>query len=285
MPNIAIVTDSTAYIPEELRKQHNIYVAPQQLIWPNDTGADTYRDGVDITSTEFFQRLRVDKKHPKTSQVSPGAFKDAFTEALRTSESILCVCISSGVSQTFNSANLAKADFPGAQIEIIDSQTTAMALGFLDLMAARAVESGKSLAEVKKMVEDSLDRTGVVFTVDTLDYLHRGGRIGGARRFLGNLLNTKPVLAVIDGKVDAIDRVRTKKKAVEYVAEYVLKKVEGKSNIRLATLHADAEAEARELLDVVSKRVNPTESIVAAVSPVVGVHAGPGTVGLAWMTD
>lgn len=285
MPKIAIVTDSTAYIPEEFRKQHNIFVAPQQLIWPTASGADTYLDGVDITSNQFFQRLRVDKKHPKTSQVSPASFTQAFKEALKSFDAILCVCISSSLSQTFNSANVAKAEFAGTQIEVLDSRSTAMAMGFMVLHAAKGLEAGKSMAEVKKMVEDSLPRTGVAFTVDTLDYLHRGGRIGGAARFLGNLLNTKPILALVDGKVDAVDRVRTKKKAVEYVADYVAKRVEGKANVRLATLHADAETEAKELLDTASKRVNAVESILAEVSPVVGVHAGPGTVGLAWMTD
>jgi DegV family protein with EDD domain len=284
MTQIAIVTDSTAYIPENLRKQHNIYVAPQQLIWPNDTGTETFRDGIDISSTQFFQRLRTDKKHPQTSQVSPAVFKDIFAEALKSNDAVLCIAISSGVSQTLNSAHVAKNDLPGTQIEIVDSRTTAMALGFLALAAAKAAP-GKSLAELKQYVEANLDKTGVIFTVDTLDYLHKGGRIGGAQRFLGNLLNTKPVLGVKDGKVDAIDRVRTKKKAVEYVGDYVVKAVEGKSNIRLATLHADAEGEARELLDSVSKRVKPVESILSEVSPVVGVHAGPGTVGLAWMTD
>jgi DegV family protein with EDD domain len=284
MTQIAIVTDSTAYIPENLRKQHNIFVAPQQLIWPNDTGNETFRDGIDISSTQFFQRLRTDKKHPQTSQASPVTFKDIYTEALKTADAVLCITISSGVSQTFNSAHVAKNDLPDARIEIIDSRTTAMALGFIVLAAAKAAD-GKTLAELKQYVEASLDKTGVIFTVDTLDFLHRGGRIGGAQRFLGNLLNTKPVLGVREGKVDAIDRVRTKKKAVEFVGDYVVKAVEGKQNIRLATLHADAEPEARELLDAVSKRVKPVEAILSEVSPVVGVHAGPGTVGLAWMTD
>jgi DegV family protein with EDD domain len=281
MTRIAIVTDSTAYIPADLARQYNIYTAPQQLIW----GAETYRDGVDITPTQFYERLKVDKVNPKTSQVSPGAFQEVFTQALQSADAILGIIVSSGVSQTFNSANVAKSNLPGAQIELVDSRTTAMAMGFICMAAVRAAAEGKSLAECKQLAEDAISRTGVVFIVDTLDYLHRGGRIGGAQKFIGNALNVKPVLHLKEGRVEPLERVRTKKKATEFVINYVAEQVAGKSNVRLATLHAHAEAEARELLAAASARVNPVESVLAEVSPTVGTHTGPGTVGLAWMTD
>ena len=281
MTRIAIVTDSTAYIPENLRAQYNISVAPQQLIW----GTETFRDGVDITPTQFYQRLRVDKVNPKTSQASPGTLKEVFNHALKSADAVLAILISSGVSQTFNSANVAKADMPGAQIEVVDSRMIAMAMGFICIAAAKAAAEGKSLAEVKKLAEDSIAKVGVVFVVDTLDYLHRGGRIGGAQRFIGNALNVKPVLELRDGRVEPLERVRTKKKAVDYMIGYIADRVAGKSRLQLATLHADAEAEARELLDTASKRLNPVETVLTEVSPVVGTHTGPGTVGLAWMTD
>ena len=281
MTKIAIVTDSTTYIPENLRQQYNIYVAPQQVIW----GTETFRDGVDITPAQFYQRLRVDKTNPKTSQASPGAFKEIYTEALKNADAVLAIVISSILSQTFNSATVAKNDLPDAQIEVVDSRSTAMALGFMCIAAAQAAAQGGSLAEVKKVAEESTAKTGVVFVVDTLDYLHRGGRIGGAARFIGNLLNTKPVLHLNDGKVDALERVRTKKKAVDFMLEHIAGKVAGKRNVRLATLHADAEAEASEILATAGKRMNAVESIMAEVSPAVGAHTGPGTVGLAWLTD
>ncbi len=281
MTKIAIVTDSTAYIPENIRSQYNIHTAPQQLIW----GAETFRDGIDITPGQFYQRLRVDKVNPKTSQASPGVFKEVFNNALKTADSILAILISSGMSQTFNSAIVAKNDLPDAPIEVVDSQTAAMALGFIAIAAAKAAAEGKSLAEVKKVAEDKIPKVGVLFVVDTLDYLHRGGRIGGATRFIGNALGIKPVLHVKDGKVDGLERVRTKKKAIEFMVNHIAGKIGDKPNIRLAMLHADAEAEAKELLNVAAKRLNAVESILAEVSPVVGVHTGPGTVGLAWMTD
>ncbi|MEK6573758.1 MAG: DegV family protein, partial [Chloroflexota bacterium] len=206
MTRIAIVTDSTAYIPENLRAQYNIYVAPQQLIW----GTETFRDGVDITPTQFYQRLRVDKVNPKTSQASPGTLKEVFNHALESADAVLAILISSGVSQTFNSASVAKADMLDAQIEVVDSRMTAMAMGFICIAAAKAAAEGKTLAEVKKLAEDSIAKVGVIFVVDTLDYLHRGGRIGGAQRLIGNALNVKPVLELRDGRVEPLERVRTK---------------------------------------------------------------------------
>lgn len=280
MTRIAIVTDSTAYIPPNLVSQYGIHVAPQQLIW----GTETFRDGVDISPVKFYERLKVDKVNPKSSQASPGAFKEVFGNALKGADAVLAIVISSGVSQTFNSAMVAKADFPDAQIEVIDSQTTAMAMGFICLAAARAAAEGKSLAEVKKLAEDYKNKVGVIFVVDTLDYLHRGGRIGGAQKFIGNALNVKPVLELRGGKVEPLERVRTKKKAIEYMINTIADRVAGKT-LRLATLHANAEAEAKELLANASARLKPVETVLAEVSPVVGTHTGPGTVGLAWCAE
>jgi DegV family protein with EDD domain len=281
MTRIAIVTDSTAYIPAEMLQQHNIYMAPQQVIW----GTETFRDGVDMTPTQFYQRLRVDKTNPKTSQTSPLIFREYYERALQSADAVLCLTLSSSLSQTFNSANVAKGYLAGAAIEVVDTYSTAMALGFLTIGAAEAAAAGKSMEEIKALVQAQMPKTGVVFVVDTLDYLHRGGRIGGGARFMGNLLNVKPVLHLKDGKVDALERVRTKKKAVEFMVDHISRLVAGQPNLRLATLHADAEAEARELLRTATGRLGATISLLAEVSPAVGAHTGPGTVGLAWMTD
>ena len=280
MTRIAIVTDSTAYIPPNLVNQYSIHVAPQQLIW----GTETFRDGVDISPVKFYERLKVDKVNPKSSQASPGAFKEIFSNALKDAEAVLAIVISSGVSQTFNSAMVAKADFPSGQVEVIDSQTTAMAMGFICLAAARAAAEGKSLADVKKLAEDYKNKVGVIFVVDTLDYLHRGGRIGGAQKFIGNALNVKPVLELRGGKVEPLERVRTKKKAIEYMINTIAERVAGKT-LRLATIHANAEVEAKELLANATTRLKPVETVLAEVSPVVGTHTGPGTVGLAWCAE
>jgi DegV family protein with EDD domain len=283
MSKIAIVTDSTAYIPNNLVEQYNLTVTPQVLIW----GEETYQDGVDIQPDEFYERLKTTKVMPTTSQVSIATMKSTFENLVEEGYDVLGIFLSAKLSGTIQSAIQAKdmMDKAGDKVNFVDSETTAMAMGFQVLTVARAVNDGASLEDAIALAEKARAHTGVYFAVDTLEFLHRGGRIGGAQRFLGTALNMKPVLAVQGGRVEAVERIRTKKKALERVFELVKEQTEGKSTIRLATLHASAEEEAKELLEKASKEMNATESVLTTVSPVVGTHAGPGTVGLAYMAD
>ena len=281
MSKIAVVTDSTTYLPLDLVKKHNITIAPQVLIW----GDQTYKDGVDIRSEEFFTRLKTAKTMPTTSQVAVVSFQEIFQDLVNKDFEVLAILVSSRLSGTIQSANQAKElmDSAGEKVHIVDSQSVAMALGFQALAVARALEGGASLKEAIELGEKSHEYTGVFFAVDTLEFLHRGGRIGGAQRFLGTMLNMKPILAIHDGRVEGIERIRTKSKAHDRVLELVMEKTKGKSPIRLATLHANAAEDAKALLTRAEKELNPTESIFTEVSPTVGTHAGPGTVGLAFM--
>jgi DegV family protein with EDD domain len=281
MAKIAFVTDSTAYIPANLVQKHNIIVAPQVLIW----GGQTFQDGVDIQPNEFYTRLKTSKTMPTTSQVSVVSFQNIFQNLLDKDFSVVGVFISGKLSGTLQSATQAREALGTAaeKVVLVDSNTTAMAMGFQILHAVRAAENGASLEDCKALVEKARSQTGVYFAVDTLEFLHRGGRIGGGQRFIGSALNLKPILAIKDGRVEAEDRVRTKSKAVNRVLELVGEQVNGQSNIHISALHANAEEEARELLDKAAKQFNAVESIISAVSPVVGTHAGPGTVGLAYM--
>jgi DegV family protein with EDD domain len=174
-------------------------------------------------------------------------------------------------------------DSAGEKVHVVDSQSVAMALGFQVLAVARALEDGASLQDAIALAEKSHQNTGVFFAVDTLEFLHRGGRIGGAQRFLGTMLNMKPILAIQDGRVEGIDRIRTKNKAHDRVLELTAEKVAGRTPVRLATLHANAAEDAKALLTRAEEALRPVESIFAEVSPTVGTHAGPGTVGLAFM--
>ena len=278
----AIVVDSTAQMPAELVQQHGIHVIPQTLVW----GAETFHDDVDITPAQFYDRLREDPVFPTTSQASVREFQELLTSVgAGAEEGVLVVVLSGELSGTLNSATQARALLPEMQIEIVDTRTTAMAMGFVVLAAARAAEAGKSLAECTHLVRSALDRVGMFLTVETLEYLHRGGRIGGARKLLGNALKIKPVLTVKDGLVQEAGKVRTRKKALRHVVDEVSAAVEGKENIRLAALHAAARDDAAALLQTASERLNPIEAHLAELSPVVGAHVGPGTVGLAWCTD
>lgn len=281
MSKLAIVTDSTSYIPADLVQKHNITVAPQVLIWDDQT----YRDGIDIQSAEFFARLKTAKTMATTSQVSVADMQSIFQGLVERDFEVVGIFISAKLSGTIQSATQAKElmGAAGGKVAIVDSNSTAMAMGFQVLSVARAAQEGASLKDCIALAEKAREHTGVFFAVDTLEFLHRGGRIGGAQRFLGTLLNMKPILAVQDGRVEGLERIRTKTKAHERVLELVAENTKGKSPIRLATLHANAVDDAKALLAKAEKELNPVESIFAEVSPVVANHAGPGTVGLAYM--
>jgi DegV family protein with EDD domain len=279
MSKVAIVTDSTATLPKEFLNEYPIWVVPQVLIW----GEQTLEDGVDIQPDEFYLRLTKDPVHPTTSQVTPASFNRIYKELLDKNYEILAVLISPKLSGTIESANQAKANFPGAPIEVFDSNSVAMAMGYQALMAARAAKEGASLKECKDIAERARPLTGVVFAVNTLEFLHRGGRIGGGARFLGTALDIKPILEIRDGKVEAVERVRTRKKSLARVVRLIEERIAGRTPVRLATLHARAAEDARWLLDVGCAHLDPVEKIFTEVSPVVGTHAGPGTVGLAFM--
>jgi DegV family protein with EDD domain len=279
MSKVAIVTDSTSYIPKELLEKYPISVAPQVLIW----GEQSYEDGVDISPSEFYTRLKGARILPSTSQVTPKSFNQIFDQLLGQDYQILALLLSEKLSGTIASAVQACELHPGAPIEIVDSYSTAMALGFQVLTVARAAQEGASLADCKALAEKARQHTGVVFAVDTLEFLHRGGRIGSASRFLGTALNIKPILELVDGRVEAVERVRTRQKSLERLLDLAAERIGSRQPVRLATLHAQAPDDARMLLELGSKRFNVVENIFSEVSPVVGNHTGPGTVGLAFM--
>ena len=281
MSRIAIVTDSLASLPEELIDQYDIKVAPQVLVW----GDESYLDGVDITPQEFYDRLKSSKEMPTTSQATLASFKEIFEALVAEGRPIIAIVGSTKLTATMNSAEQAKALFPDATIEVIDSLDVAMSMGFQVLAAARAVEAGKSFDEVVALAHKAHKHTGVMFVVDTLEFLHRGGRIGGAKRLFGTALSLKPLLELQEGQVEAVENIRTKSKAYKRLLEVVEGRLADQSNVRIAGLHAAAEQDARAVLDVAQDRCNPIETIWSEVTPVIGTHTGPGTVGLAYCTD
>ncbi|MEI7845462.1 MAG: DegV family protein [Chloroflexota bacterium] len=283
MSKVAIITDSTAYIPKEYCEQSKITVLPLILIW----GDQTFEDGVSIQPEEFYSRLGKSKILPTTSQVSIYNMQTTFSELIDQGYDVLGIFISSKLSGTIQSAIQAREALAHGKekIQIIDSHSTAMAMGFQVLSAARAAMDGASLIDCSNLAEKARTNTGVYFVVDTLEFLHRGGRIGGAQRLLGTALNLKPILSIQDGKVEAMERVRTKTKALDRLIEIIADKTAGKSSVRLACLQANAPIEGRVILDRATQLINPIESIFTSVSPVVGAHTGPGTIGLAYMAE
>ncbi len=281
MSKTAFVVDSTAYIPPDQVQQFDIKVIAQVLIWDDET----MLDGVDIQPTAFYERLRDSKTMPTTSQATIGAFIEVFKPLVEAGQPILAILVSDKLSGTIQSAEQAKAEFPDAKIVIVDSEATAMALGFQVLAAARGASDGKSFEEVAEIARQAKHQTGVLLVVDTLEFLHRGGRIGGASRLIGTALSMKPVLELQDGVLDVVEKVRTRSKAQARLLDILEERINGRPNLRLAVLHADAEQQARDLLEIAANRLNPMETVFSEVSPVVGTHVGPGTLGLCYSVE
>ncbi|MCJ7694486.1 MAG: DegV family protein [Anaerolineaceae bacterium] len=279
MGKVAILTDSSVYLPKNLTDELNISVLPLILNWDGQS----YYDGVDIQAEEFYTRLSTSSTIPTTSQVTVQQFDDAFGRLLKEGYDVLALVLSSSVSGTFESAFQAQKNYSGKPIEVVDTRLVSMALGFMVLAAARAAKEGVSLAECKAIAADSYAKIGVYFTVDDLKYLNKGGRINTAKRLLGSIMDIKPLMEIRDGKIELIESVKSRKKAIARMLELAEKRINGATPVRISSFHALALEEAQELMTTAQERFNPIESILTEVCPAVGTHTGPGTLSLAFM--
>lgn len=283
MAKVAVVTDSTFNFNPELSRYYPVYSIPLHIIW----GDTTYLDGVNITPDEFYVKLKASKVNPSTSQPSPADFLPIYKKLLDEGYDILSVHISSKLSGTVASAVQAKALLPGARITVVDSLSASLAMGWHVMSAARLALQGATLEECASEAERAQSHSGVFFLVNTLEYLHRGGRIGGAAAFMGTVLNLKPILELREGRIEAAEKVRTQAKAIDRMLDLFEKAVGSRgAPIRIATLHADTPDEAATLLQRARERFgisDVSETIVGRISPVLGVHTGPGALGLTFM--
>lgn len=279
---IAVVTDSTAYLPPEVREQLGIPVIPLHLVW----GEEVLKDGVDITPVAFYQRLQAAPTMPTTSQPSAGEFVDFFRHVAeeKDTDTIVGFFISSDLSGTVASAEAAKNLLGDLNITVVDSRSTSMGLGFQAMVAAETVQAGGSVEDALEAAQRVRYRLHVLFVVDTLEFLHRGGRIGGAQRFLGTALKIKPILELENGRIESLEQVRTKKKAVARLVQIAQERKGNNPVPRAAVVHANASEACHRLQEQVQEALSPQEIYMTEVSPVIGTHTGPGTLGVAFYT-
>jgi len=274
---VALITDSTSNLPLDLAAQRHIYVVPLYVIWD----AASLKEGVDIQAPDLFRRLATSPAIPKTSQASPQDFVDILHRAREAegADEIVCAVISCDLSGTYASAMQAKemVDFP---VHVVDTRLTTWGLGFAALAAAEARDAGASAPEIVAAIEDTASRSHVYFAIESLEYLHRGGRIGNASRLLGSALNIKPVLELREGIVHPVDKVRTRKRVVDHLLKVAEVFAGEKPVVRLATIHGGAEQEAAKLLERAAARLSPREQYASYVTAALGVHVGPGAVGI-----
>jgi len=275
---ILVVTDSSSSLPEELVNELDIRVIPLWLIWDDNC----FRDGVDIDPHTFYQRLRTSDSLPSSTQPSAEEFKEFFKTLSDECSGIVSVLASSNISGTVDSAQAARDFVPGLPVKVVDSLFSAMGEGLVAVAAARAAASGKTIDEVVAVAETTRDHTHLLFVVDTLEYLHKGGRIGGAKRLLGTALNIKPILHFDDGTIQPLSQTRTKAKGIEELLNITEQRLGSNKMAEAAVVHVDCLEEGRALVEKVKERFGLSSVHLSDVSPVVGTHVGPGALGLAF---
>ena len=279
---VAIVTDTTACIPREQVEQYAIELVPIDVIF----GDKVYRDGIDITPAEFYALLKQADTLPTTSGSLPGPFVEAYRKASQRASSILCITISAKFSGMFNSAQLAiemtKEDLTGVVIEVLECTTAAVGQGLVVLAAAKAAASGKNLAEVVDTARSVMQRVNLFATLDTLHYLVKGGRVPKAAALASSLLKIKPIFTVSDGEAHPVTNVRTNPGAMKRLLKIMGQKVVKGQPLHVAVMHADALDRAIAFRNQISSRFDCAELFITEFTPVMGVHTGPGVIGVAF---
>jgi DegV family protein with EDD domain len=270
-----IVTDSTCDIPPALIEKYQIVVVPLYVVW----GQEQLLDGQEIDSTTFYARLERDPVHPKTSQPTPADFARAI-EGTGASD-VVVITISGALSGTYESA-LGAAAMVDLPVHVVDSFSLSMGLGWQVLAAAREREKGGGVQRIVSEVQRIRNRMSLLLTVDTLEYLHRGGRIGGAAKLLGSVIQLKPLLGInhTTGTLEAVERIRTRKKAIRRLVDETFRRVDAEKSTHVAIVHAAAIEDARSLQQEIAEKYKPKESVLTEITPVLGVHGGPGLIGI-----
>jgi len=273
---VRIVTDSTADLSLEQQRAAGITVVPLNVHF----GDEVFRDRVDLSGAEFFRKLKAASQLPRTSQPSVGVFEEVFRSLTGGADEVVAVLLSSKVSGTYNAALMAAQAVPG-KVDVVDSESASMALGFLALEAAQLAAGGADRAAVADGVRKLVPKARILCAIDTLTYLERGGRIGKARALLGSLLNFKPLITLREGEVVPLGRARGRPQMLDRLVE-VLRR-DGQIT-RLAVLHGAAAGEAEHLRGRLAGDYPDLEVIVSEIGPVLATHTGPGVIGITYLT-
>jgi DegV family protein with EDD domain len=275
---VKILTDSTCDLPPEVFERYGITVIPLRVHF----GTESFLDGVTISKEEFFNRLPKEAQLPTTSQPSAGDFCEAVKPLVDAGHEVVGIFISGDLSGTVASAHASCELMPDAKFTVVDPGTTSAGLGWLVWEAARMADEGADSQSIVSRVQELSEKVRLYFVVDTLEYLQKGGRIGGARALLGTMLSIKPLLMIEEGKVDSLEQVRTRRKALQRMIDLMAEQMSGYSKVKLAILHARVEDEAKQVLERVRVAIPAVEeSFIAEIGPVLGTHAGPGVIGIA----
>ena len=277
MSKIALVTDSTCDLPKSVVKDKNITVIPLNVHF----GQETFLDGIDLQSNEFFEKLSTSEIHPQTSQPSVGRFVETYNDLLKKHDSILSLHISSKLSATYNSALQAQKEIGNEKIKVIDSMNGTLGLGAIVHHIADLNQKGESFENLVKEAEKIIPNAIFMGLVPTLEYLAKGGRIGKARAFMGSLLKIKPILSAVDGEIQSVGKARTLIKGMDFIVD----EMKNRKISKLFIVHANHEERANLLKEKTKDIVDPKDVIIAEFGPVVGTHLGPGAFGVGFISS
>ena len=281
---VAIVVDSSSCLPRELLEQWQVHTVPHELVIDDRT----LRDGIDIGPTEFYQLLKNNRRLPTTSSPKPGSFLECFRLASTIANDVLCITLSANFSATYDSATaaarIAEQELPGSRVRVVDSQAAAGAEGLIALEASRAAFRGACLDEVISVVGRLIPRVSLLAFLDTLDYLRRSGRVPRAAAWAGLVLGIKPLAEMKQGEARVVEKPRSRSRAIQRLMELMMERVQRKP-VHVNVMHANAAEDADKLSQRVHEDFNCRELFVSEFTPVMGVHLGPGLLGLAFFTD
>lgn len=276
MARVAVVSDSTADLSEAQIKQYDLTVVPLTV----DLDCKTYSDGVDLSAAEFYEKLPLSKEIPRTSQPSPQSFVDVYNVLLRNHDSVLSIHISSQLSGTLNSARIASGMVDG-NVVTVDTKTASQGIARSVLIAAEAIGRGWSLEETLAIVRKSIDQTFSIFAVDTLEYLHRNGRIGRAASYLGSALSLKPILyADPEGMVAPFGKVLGRRNVIPKLVEIVQSRISPDTEVNVSVVHSGAADAASTLLEELNRTYRVVDHMMGMVGPAIGANVGPGALGI-----
>jgi DegV family protein with EDD domain len=278
---IRIITDTTCVLPHQEMVNLEIPFLPQIIIF----GEDSYRDDTEIDTETFLSKLRASSSLPKTAAPPPALYGPIYQDFIDRKETMVVITPSSEISGTFRSASIAAQEFPQADIRIIDTRTVAGGLGQIVLQAHDWIEQGMEIDELVKHIEDFSSRNRTYFVVDTLEYLYKGGRIGGAQALFGSLLQVKPILKLKNGRTEAVESQRTKKRAIARMKELILSECPHNQNARFSISHCDALDEAESLRDYFASQLDLRNIPIYQVPPAIVVHGGPKIISLSFFTE
>jgi DegV family protein with EDD domain len=278
---IHIITDSTAGLPTALAQQYHIPIIPQVILF----GDESYLEGVEMDPATFLRRLRAARDLPKTAAPPPGLFVEQFQRLAEPGNTVLCIHPSAELSGTVRSALTAAADFPDADIRVLDTRTIASPLAALVLLAAQMVEQGENADAIMARLQALIPRSHLYFLVDTLEYLQKGGRIGGAAALIGSVLQVKPILELRAGRVEPLERERTQRKALARLKELVLQRAPHGPESHLSVLHAGVPEAAQALANDLGQQLGVTDVMVMDLTPAIVTHAGPGVLGVGFFAE